>query len=78
MRSIQDLGYFERQTLIDRVGRAIAKAQGWEVSFEGNILESTSTRLHSCVALAESAIKEIETFMRETEEDPTEVEEDGI
>jgi len=45
MKSIHDLGYFERQILIDKVGRAIAASQGWQVDFEGNILEATTPRL---------------------------------
>ncbi len=45
MKSIHDLGYFERQILIDKVGRAIAASQGWQVDFEGNILEVTTPRL---------------------------------
>jgi hypothetical protein len=65
MRNIYDLGYFERQLLIDRVGRAIAKAQGWQVDFDGNILEATNPRLHSYAALAEAAIAEIEAYTSE-------------
>jgi hypothetical protein len=45
MKSIHDLGYFERQILIDKVGRAIAASQCWQVDFEGNILEVTTPRL---------------------------------
>jgi hypothetical protein len=72
MRSIQDLGYFEHQMLIDRVGRAIAASQGWRVDFEGNILEATNPRLHSYAALANAAIAEIEAYMSEISEEDEE------
>lgn len=65
MRNIHDLGYFERQMLIDRVGRALAASQGWQVDFAGNILEAANPRLHSYAALAEAAVTEIEAYTSE-------------
>lgn len=62
MRNLHDLGYFERQMLIDRVGRAIAKAQGWQVDFDDNILESPNPRLRSYAELARVVIEEIEAW----------------
>jgi hypothetical protein len=71
MKNLHNLGYFERQMLIDRVGRAIAKAQGWQVDMNSNIFESTSPRLHSYAKLANVVIEEIEAFTEEIEEDDT-------
>lgn len=69
MKNFHDLGYFERQMLVDRVGRAIAKSQGWQVETNSNILESTNPRLRSCAKLANVVIEEIEAFTEEIEED---------
>jgi len=62
---ISNLGYFERQILIDRVSRAIAASQGWQITCDSNILESSNPRLRSCVELALVAIEEIETYLAE-------------
>lgn len=64
MKNFHDLGYFERQMLIDRVGRAIAKSQGWQVDFDDNILESPNPRLRSCAELARVVIEEIEAWSK--------------
>lgn len=69
MRSIHDLGYFEHQILIDRVGRAIAAFQGWQIDFEGNILESSSPRLLSYAELANVVIEDIKVFTEEISEE---------
>ena len=68
MKNIQDLGYFERQILIDRVGRAIAKVQGWQVDTNSNILESTNPRLCFYANLASVVIEEIEAYTSEISE----------
>lgn len=69
MKNLHNLGYFERQMLIDRVGRAIAKSQGWQVDMNSNILESTNPRLRSYVEMAVTTISEIEAYMSEISED---------
>ncbi|MBW4637166.1 MAG: hypothetical protein KME05_02830 [Gloeocapsa sp. UFS-A4-WI-NPMV-4B04] len=69
MRNLHDLGYFERQMLIDRVGRAIAKAPGWQVETNSNILESTNPRLRSYANLASVVIEEIEAYTAEIGEE---------
>lgn len=66
MKNINDLGYFERQTLIDRIGRKIVEAQGWKVEREGDIQDSVNPRLQKGASLAEMALKEIETYLEET------------
>ena len=66
MKNIDDLGYFERQTLIDRIGRKIVEAQGWEVEREGDIQDSVNPRLQKGASLAELALEEIETYLEET------------
>lgn len=67
MRKIQNLGYFERQMLIDRVGRAIATSQGWQVKFDDNILEAEHPRLRSYAEMANVAIEEIELFLEKNQ-----------
>ena len=66
MRNINNLGYFERQTLIDRIGRKIVEAQGWKVEREGDIQDSENPRLQKGAKLAELALEEIETYLEET------------
>ena len=66
MRNIDDLGYFERQTLIDRIGRKIVESQGWKVEREGDIQDSVNPRLQKGARLAELALEEIETYLEET------------
>lgn len=66
MRNINDLGYFERQTLIDRIGRKIVEAQGWKVEREGDIQSSINPRLQKGASLAEMALEEIEAYLEET------------
>lgn len=62
MKNTRDLGYFERRILINRVGRALIKAQGWQVNIDANILESQDPRLRSYAELARIAIEEVEAF----------------
>jgi len=69
MKNIHDLGYFERRILIDRVGRALIKAQGWQVNIDGNILESQNPWLHSYAELARVVIEEVEAFTEKIEEE---------
>lgn len=69
MRNIHDLGYFERIALIDRVGKAIAKSQGWQVNANSNVLESIDPRLRSYGRSAKAAIEEIEAYMSEIREE---------
>ena len=66
MKNINNLGYFERQTLIDRIGRKIVEAQGWKVDREGDIQDSVNPRLQKGARLAELALEEIETYLEET------------
>ena len=66
MKNINNLGYFERQTLIDRIGRKIIEAQGWKVEREGDIQDSVNPRLQKGAKLAELALEEIETYLEET------------
>ena len=66
MKNINDLGYFERQTLIDRIGRKIVEAQGWTVEREGDIQDSVNPRLQKGARLAELALEEIETYLEKT------------
>ena len=66
MKNINDLGYFERQTLIDRIGRKIVEAQGWKVEREGDIQDSVNPRLQKSASLAEMALEEIEIYLEET------------
>lgn len=68
MKNLHNLGYFERQILIDRVGRAIAKSQGWQVDMNSNILESINPRLRSYESLARAVIEEIEAYTAEISE----------
>lgn len=65
MKNLHNLGYFERQILIDRVGKAIAKSQGWQVDMNSNILKSTNPRLRSYGSLARVVIEEIEAYAAE-------------
>lgn len=65
MKNIHNLGYFERQILINRVGRALIKAQGWQVNIDGNIFESQDPRLLSYTELARIAIEEVKAFTEE-------------
>ena len=65
MKNLHNLGYCERQILIDRVGRAIAKSQGWQVDMDSNILESTNPRLRSYGSLARAVLEEIEAYTAE-------------
>lgn len=65
MKNLHNLGYFERQILIDRVGKTIAKSQGWQVDMNSNILESTNPRLRSYESLARAVIEEIESYTAE-------------
>lgn len=47
MKNINNLGYFERQALIDLIGRKIVEEQGWKVEREGDIRsfrQSSSTK----------------------------------
>lgn len=67
MRNINDLGYFERQTLIDRIGRKIVESQGWKVEIEGDIQDSLNPRLQKGARLAELALEEIETYLEKTD-----------
>ena len=66
MKNINDLGYFERQTLIDRIGRKIVESQGWKIEREGDIQDSVNPRLQKGARFAELALEEIETYLEET------------
>lgn len=65
MKNLHSLEYFERQILINRVGRTLAKSQGWQVNIDSNILESTNPRLRSYANLARAVIEEIEAYTAE-------------
>lgn len=62
MKNTHDLGYFEHRILINRVGKALIKAQGWQLNIDGDILESQNPRLRSYAELARIAIEEVEAF----------------
>lgn len=66
MKNINNLGYFERQTLIDRIGRKIIEAQGWKVEREGDIQNSENPRLQKGASIALEVLEEIETYLEET------------
>lgn len=66
MRNINKLGYFERQILIDRIGRKIVEAQGWKVESDGDIQNSINPRLQKSARLAKLALEEIEAYLEET------------
>lgn len=62
MKSINNLGYFDRQRLIDAIARKLAKEQGYEINCD-NLTTSANYKVRSYLSLAKIALSEVENFL---------------
>ena len=64
MKSIKNLGYFERRELIDIIARKLAKEQGYIIDC-GDLSKSKNYKVRSYLALARVALSEVENFLEQ-------------
>ncbi len=66
--SIYQLGYFERQAMIERLVHRFAALNNYEIEPHVQILEAEHPQIQIWIAMAQAAIEEVENRYRAFEE----------
>ncbi|MBN3870316.1 MULTISPECIES: hypothetical protein [unclassified Nostoc] len=58
-----ELGYFQRNSLIEKLVQRFAKINGWEIEENTDIFNSENHRIHLFRTMAEAAVEEMENVI---------------